>query len=314
MFNLLHNLNTYIKSGKRWRFRDWRAHYPSQALSCRRDQYWSLIGEERTNQPDYLSKQRMFIGNALEDGLINHYIKNLGTLNVHLLGTQVPVGRSNPNWNGYLDALVGVLEDGKLTKYCVEIKTKTGFGADMMFRSMEPQDSHLAQIGLYLKDLQEKGITNEGVLLYYLLSNNNIGNFVSVHCRYDADTDTVEAYYAENNFGNGKQISATQSIKAVEERWLEVEKAVEEKKCPAGDFKYKHAYTPEFLRDISDAQIEKIFSNKAVIGDWQVQYSDYKDKQLELDGVALGNTMEERRAAFAEYKRRHPKGRKTIKD
>lgn len=312
MLNILHKMTTYIKRKKRYRFRDTRGHYPSNALSCLRDQYWAATGVKRTNETDYLGSQRMFIGSALEDGLVKEYLSNLGIINVHLLGTQVPVGSSNPNWNGYLDALVGILEDGKLEKYCLEIKTKTGFGASLMARQMEPQDSHLAQIGLYLKDLHNKDVTNEGILLYYLLADSAIGCMVAIHCRYNPEKDEVEAYFAENTQGKAKQVSFKQSIGAIEARWLKLEQHIKDGTCPPGDFKYKHDYTPEYLRTLSDARIKKIISNSAVVGDWQVIYSPYKDKQFEVDGITPGNTMEERRRALVEYKRRYPKSKLTI--
>jgi len=306
VLNILHKLTTYIKRRNRWRFRDRRAHYPSDALSCRRDQYWAWTGEPRTNPADYLGTQRMFIGTALEDALVKEYFSNIGIINVHLLGTQVPVGSSNPPWNGYLDILVGELEDDALKKYVIEIKTKTGYGANLMARTMEPQDSHLCQIGLYLKDLCLKGVTNEGILFYYLLSDANIGTMVAIHCRYNTEKDQVEAYFAENTLGHAKQLQSTQSIAKIEEKWKQLETAVAQKKCPKADFVYKYALTNELLEGLSDAQFRAALKGEKVLGDWQVKYSPYKDKQLEVDGIEPGYTAAEISTLRRAYRKRHP--------
>lgn len=296
-----------VAEGRRPRFRDRRGHYASSALSCLRDQYWAMTGEKETDPSDFIGTMKMLVGSAIEAGLVKELLSDLHWYGIHLRGTQVYVGGSNPSWDGALDALVWTEKDGH---YVLEIKTKSGFGADLLWEKLDLSPEYMAQLGLYLSDLHAKGITNRGALLYVLLSDKHFGDLIQVHAEYDAETDRCYFSHAIRSDGTERTIGKYSDLKPIRARWLELDRRVATKECPPkGDYQYKYPLTPEFLATVSDAQLRKAASGEAVLGDWQPKYSRYKSKALKVDGTALGYTDEELAILKQEYRRRHPKSK-----
>jgi len=167
----------------------------------------------------------------------------------------------------------------------------------------------MTQLGLYLKDLHEKGVTNHGCFLYVLLSDKNFGELITVNCFYDADTCTIKATDFVASDGRSGPLNVSQDLNAALERWKGLDTNLREGVAPKGEYSYKHELTPELLRDISDPKLKKIVEGSLVFGDWQVLYSRWKNKQLAIDGVIPERTVEEKALARAEYKRRHPRSK-----
>jgi len=244
-----------------------------------------------------LGKFKMLVGSAVEQGMIKEYFSDLHWYGVHMLGTQVPVGGSNPAWDGSLDVLMAEKQaDGSYKKYVVELKTKSGYGADVLLREMEASPEYLAQLGLYLKDLSRKKVTNEGCLFYVLLSDATFGHCVVIYCRYDEASDEVVAYAAETSTGETRELGQRLKLTEIEARYRAVDEAVAKKKVPKGEFKYKYDLTPEYLEKLSDNQLRKFIRGEATGGDWQIKYSRYK-------------TKEEMAKLKAEYRKRHPRSK-----
>jgi len=65
------------------------------------------------------------------------------------------------------------------------------------------------------------------------------------------------------------------------------------KKEPEPEFKYKYPLKEIVWEEISNSRISKARTNKAVIGDWQALYSDYKDLIIQKEGTHLGYNDEE---------------------
>lgn len=310
MKNLLKLIEKHSQQDRRTRYRDRRGHYASSALQDMRDQYWAMTGEPETDPTDFWGKIKMLVGSAVEAELVKQYFSDLHWYGVHLLGTQVPVGGSNPAWDGALDVLLRYkAEDGKYKNYVVEIKTKSGYGATLMLENPEASPEYLAQIGLYLKDLNKKGITNEGCLFYVLLSDASFGRLLAIHCRYDAASDEVIAYQAEHMGGETREIDQRLKIGDIEARWQNLEKHIAEKKVPKSDYQYKYPLTQEMLQTMSDDKIRKAIRGEVVIGDWQPRYSRYLSKALEYDKVKRGYSDSELKLLRDEYLKRHPKSK-----
>jgi hypothetical protein len=289
------------------RYRDRRAHYASSALSDLRDLYWELTGVPVTNPPDFKQSITMSIGNWVEQGLIKDVIGNLHFFGLHLAGTQIPVGGSNPAWNGYLDALVCERIGDKMQQpVVVEIKTAHGYGADLLHRTLEVKEGYLAQLGLYLKDLHEKGITNEGVLLYVLLSDKSFGEVVTVRVRYDVGTNTAIAYEGQRLDGTVQVLDQRLALSPILARFKKLSQYVEEKKEPAADYQYKRDLTPEFLAEQSDNALKQAANGEKILGDWQPRYSRYFNRILEVDKVKREYTPSEIALIRAEIERRKP--------
>jgi hypothetical protein len=308
--NLIEKAKLFIEEYQPMRLRDRRAHYATSALDCLRDQYWAATGEPITNSSDLKGKIKMLIGDAVEKILIANVFAKLHVAGVCLLDTQVPVGSTGPDWDGYIDAMVAAKEDGEWKKYAVEIKTASGFGADMLLRDMEPKEGYLSQLGLYLSDLWKKAGIKEGCLFYVLLSDNSFGELIQIDCKYIPDTNSVTATRFRASNGTDRPLSLTYALDASLERFRAVDKAVASKTQPSGPcYQYKYPITAESLKDISDTKLRKAIEKGIAIGDWQVVYSRYKDKQLATDKISLGYNDAELSALRAEYKRRHPRSK-----
>lgn len=302
-------MKKHASADRRARFRDRRGHYASSAFADMRDQYWGMTGEKETNPTDFWGKMKMMVGSAVEAQLIKEYFSDMHFYGVHLLGTQVPVGASDPAWDGALDVLIAYKgEDGKYKKYVIEIKTKSGYGANLLNDNPEASVEYLAQLGLYLKDLDKKGVTNEGCLLYTLLSDANFGRLVVIRCRYDSKTDEIVAFEAENMDGTLTVLNQRLKIGDIEERWKKLEEYTKSKKLPPVDKIYKYPLTPEFIDSLSDTKMREAISGKKVFGDWQIAYSRYKDKHMELQ-KGPGYTEQEVALLRKAYLVRHPKSK-----
>jgi hypothetical protein len=218
------------------RYRDRRAHYASDALTCVRDQFWSLTGEPPTNKVDFLGLMKMAIGKAIETVLIADWLKQGHHVGLHHIADQVQVGSSTPvKWDGSIDALVYDADDKK--PYAVEIKTKSGFGASMLKLSFDPGLGYLAQIGLYLKDLSEKKVTNKGCFIFVLLANDCFGDMIQIDCKYE--NGQVIAYQGTGSWGETKLLSLAMSDEQMFAHFKQVDAAMKTKQTPSPSYRYK---------------------------------------------------------------------------
>lgn len=311
-------MNTFLQAMKamltetdRINFRDRRGHYPSANLSCLRDQYWAWKGEPETNKTDFTGAMRMLIGDAVEKILIERVLRHLHFVGWHPapVQSQIPVGQSNPNWDGFLDYLMYKKTETGWDKFAVEIKTKSGYGADLFFQKPEPSQEYLIQIGLYLKNLHDAGETNHGVFIYVLLSDNHFGEIVTINCYYDEKTNSVYARDYEKSNGEAGSLEASANLTEALERWKKLDEHIKNNTVPAGEYKYKYELTPEVLREMPDAKLKKLVEGNIIYGDWQPLYSRYKNKQLLIDGIVPERTEAEIALARAEYRRRHPRSK-----
>lgn len=250
------------------------------------------------------------LGNAIEDAIVKNWLSDLHWYGAHLLGTQVPVGGSDPNWDGYLDALISEeQEDGTFKTKVVEIKTAYGYGADLFSKSFEIKEDYMGQLGDYLKDMHNKGVTNEGMFLYLLMSDRSFGTLITIDCYYDPETNHIYATEAKSSDGTKKTLSQSLDLGITEARRKKLEMHLQEKTVPEPEYQYKYPLTTELIDSLSDAKLRDMIRGNRVEGDWRVKYSDYKDKQLEVDGVSPGYTKDEIEILRAAYKRRHPKSK-----
>lgn len=293
---LIQKVKTLLLNYSTPRYRDRRGFHASSAMDCLRDQYWAAKGEPITNPTDVVGKLRMLAGTAVEEELMKQVFQNLHLYGVHLLATQVSVGGSNPNWDGYVDALVATKDEtGSITKYAVEVKTASGYGADMLYNGEPPKDSYLAQIGLYLRDLHSKGVTRYGKLFYVLLSDNHFGSIVVVDVEYLPEQETVRAYRVSYSDKPANEVSITFDIrKQVLSRWERLEYCLATDTVPEPEYGYKKPLTPEFLASVSTTDLKKAYRGEKILGDWQVRYSRYFDKILQLSGESREYTEAER--------------------
>ena len=272
-----------------------------------------MIGEPETNPTDFTGAFRMGCGEAIEKMIRDKWLAQLGPQGLYLLASQVPVGHSNPEWDGYVDFLLGYKEEGKIKHIVCEFKTAWGYGADLLWEKPEEidHDNYFYQLGLYLKDFYDKGKPCEGILLFALISDKNFGKLLQYNCRYNPNTNSVECHQFGRS-GSSYPVKLHFPIDAVFKKWNEISESVKNKACPDGEFKYKYPVTQASVEGLSDYRIKRVINEGVIIGDWQVQYSRYKDKILEIDGEDKVYTPEELQVFIDEYKKRHPKSRVSV--
>lgn len=268
------------------------------------------MGEPASNPTDFLGKMKMMVGSGVENELVKTYLSQLHWYGVHLIGTQVQVGGSDPvRWDGNLDALAAKRSESGDETFVIECKTKSGKGADDLAKNLNPQVSYVAQLGLYLRDLSSKGVTNEGCLLYFLLSSFRHGEILQFNYRYNPENGIVTCYEAVSSTGFHQELSQTFDTSIPLKRWQKLEEHIAKKEIPKGEFLYKYPLTEELVLAQSDDTRRKMITGNKVIGDWEYIYSPYFFTNLNADGLTLGYTPEEKQFITRIHLKIHPKSR-----
>lgn len=288
------------------RLRDRRGHYASGIMMDMRDQYWALTGEPETNPTDLVGHVKMWLGSSIEDGVTKFIKDRLHFFGLHCRGTQVSAGSSDPAFDCYLDALCS---DRKGNQYVVEVKTKSGYGADLLLRDMEPSAEYLAQLGLYLRDTSKKGITSDGIFIYVPFSDGTVGDILFVYCRYNSDNGTIHVYKGDTLSGDSRDLNFTFDVGVAVERAKTLDKHLAEKTVPACEFPYKAKLTPEFLDSCSDTHLKMALKGEKILGHWSKLYSRYLNKSLEVDKETREYTADEIQVIREYYRLRHPKSK-----
>jgi hypothetical protein len=287
---LIETLKNIILTHSEPRYRDRRSFYASELTKDARDLFWRLTGVPETNPSDLVSKIRMGLGSAIE-GYIVQQLKAGSLYGLKFLGTQIPIGGSEPvKVDGYLDGLV---EDEQGNKYVIEVKSKWGWGASFFMRDLDPGESYMAQMGYYLRDLSAKGVTNKGIFIFVPIGDDTFGDLVAIYCEYDSTTDTVRAYSSENTQGETRPLNISLQLGPVLQKLKDTEGYVQRNELPPVDKQYKYPLTPDVLAAASDAAIKKAAANEKVLGDWEISYSSFKAMHMQLQGTAGGYSEDE---------------------
>ena len=312
---LIAAIKKFYEEFKEPRYRDRRAFYASELTANSRDLFWSLTGVRETNRGDITGRMRMDFGKWIEEGITKKVLANLHWFGIHAYTSQIPVGSSDPiAVDGYLDSLLVQRDGDKMGQpYVLEIKTKWGFGADLFLRNIEVPTENLAQMGLYLKDLSEKGVTSKGILLYVLFSDANLMDMVQVDCSYDGATNTVSAE-SYIRLGKGGELAsgpvgATLELGPLFEKLQKIKECVKTGTLPASEHQYKKPLTPEFIDSLSDYKLKAMINGEKIEGDWQIRYSRYFDLHLQHEGSSREYTPDEIALLSEAYQRRHPKSK-----
>lgn len=308
MNTLISAMKNAVINSERISFRSKEAHYASGNLTCLRDQYWGMTGVPETNKTDAVGAMKMLIGNAVEKELISAVFYKMQQVGWNVLSTQTKVGEDSPHWHGLLDIFMSRKVGDELVKFVVEIKTKSGYGADLFYAKPEPSPEYMTQIGLYLRRLSKENI-NYGLFVYVLLSDKHFGTIISVSCAYDKKTDTVCASEYERSDGTSGIINVQLDLKKAVKRWEILDQHIKDKIVPNPEYTYKYELTTEKLQSLSDAMLKKIIDGAAIGGDWQPLYSRYKDLQLSTDKINQERSPEEKALCKAEYRKRHPRSK-----
>jgi hypothetical protein len=201
---------------------------------------------------------------------------------------RVEMERLGVRITGYMDAIVkekvfADIPNGGGTEHeiqvPVEIKTSYGPFAQKELIAGQPKLPYLKQLAQYMDYMN----VNKGYLLQLHFSNNGfipedfyqfvlIRNGNKFKCGY-IEFDLVEDVY-----------------KRYQRIWNDY---IVPNKEPESEFKYKYPLEGINWRQTPVAQIRNARNNNAVIGDWQIKYSDWKDIIIKKEGSELGYSDQE---------------------
>lgn len=164
--------------------------------------------------------------------------------------------------SGYMDAVL-TLRDVPL-----EIKSFYGYNQEKEIKDGTPKLSYLKQLAIYM-DYMDK---DEGRLIY-------------VH-RGTGDMYEFFLMRKKNIFTCGPQ---SFDLDEVYKRYASIHKDyILQDIEPPSDYRYKYDIETLDWGKVKNDDIKKARNNQAVLGDWQVKYSLYKDKIVAKEAEALG--------------------------
>jgi len=177
--------------------------------------------------------------------------------------------------SGYPD--LGIKDNKE--KIIVEVKTYYGQNQHVEIRNGKVKTSYLIQLAIYM---YHKKI-NHGILL---MVNQGTGERFEFDL-YKVDNKNPYHYICPDNT---IEINLEDTFKRWEKIYIE---NILKKKEPKIEYQYKYDIEKIDWNNISSSKIAKARNNHAVIGDWQVLYSDFKDLIIKKQGTVPGYTPEE---------------------
>ncbi len=235
------------------------------------------------------------------------YTDSEGTLIENPDQQRIEMERLGVPITGYIDSLIveSVIENGvrKIEIVPVEIKTSYGPYAKTELDRCEPKLPYLKQTAQYMDWLKEnvniflprlkemfpdekcelKIACNKGYLFQLHFSNNgfipeDFYQFVLIRDGNKFKCGHVEFDLYEDVYKRYERIWNDYIVPNIE---------------PESEFKYKYPLESIDWKGLPKTKIANARNNKAVIGDWQIIYSDWKDMIIEKEGSQLGYSDEE---------------------
>jgi hypothetical protein len=247
------------------------AFFPSDYGKPLFDLYNSFVGTPKTNPLEWYDTIRMGAGNGVEQQLLR-VLKDSGIVkddydqNVH---GKIEFGYKDITVRGRVDAIT---TDG----YPIEIKSINNKNRwDIAaYKDGYPRENYVGQLAIYCHAL--------GVSTGYM--------FVS-------SVDGLERFLFECTGGpfEFKCGNVVVDLRKEYDRWNDFYNKHVLTGVEPDPFEYTYKYPVETInwRKVSKEKISKARNNHAVIGDYQVQYSQWKDLWIQKQGVSAGYTPEE---------------------
>lgn len=245
------------------------------------DLYFSLTNEEPTNPMKWNNFIRLGAGKGAEVELLE-VLKDSEIVNRDY--SQEENGRIEMPYkdiqvNGYVDAITCENKLGLEPNAPIEIKTINNANRFDIAKYEDgcPRDNYIGQLAMYMRHLQK-----------------DIGYL------FVASLDGLHYYWFEcRHLGNGLYKAGNTEIdlnKELDRFNVLYNENVLNKRTPTWDVRYKIPVKDIDWTKVSKTDISKARNGSKVIGDegsWQIQYSNWKDKIIELQGETLGYTNEE---------------------
>lgn len=236
------------------------------------DLYFGFTNEPVTNPPHWYDTLKWGAGKGVEESMLK-VLKDSGFVNEDYNQKEhgrIEIEREGIKINGYID---GKSKNG----FPVEVKSINNANKFDIRRydNGEPRENYVGQLGIYMDAL--------GVDSGYL--------FVS-------SIDGLHRYLFEcHRIGDKKYKCGNTTVDLDKEykRWSKLynDNIVKSRLPDVFEYVYKIPVEKVDWRSLSANVISKARNNRAVVGDWQVQYSPWKDRIIELQGSTLGYTESE---------------------
>lgn len=246
--------------------------YPTDFLKSNFDLYQKFKGTPPTNPPKWNDTLKFGAGNGMEAQLLT-VLKDSGIVKESYNQRddgRVLMEREGMQIRGYMDAVT--IEGEPIEIKSINNKNQYDI---RKYREGQPRLNYVGQLAMYMDFLdKDKGylfVASIDGLNYFIIPCNRIGlrKFRCGNVEVDLDSEYKRfAKLYKNNI-----------LKDIEpDCW---------------EYHYKYPIDELDWHSISKSKISLARNNRAVIGDWQVQYSDYKDLLIERQGVGVGYTDEE---------------------
>jgi len=240
------------------------------------DIYHRWMKTDPTNPMDEEKMMMLKMRKLTEDAVV-HYLRKTGQVIERFTNEERCFFEWGPNHvpiSGYPDT--GLMSGGD--EAIVEVKTYYGGKQHSEIRIGHIKTAYLKQLAIYLYHFKIK----HGILL---MINQGTGERFEYDL-YQKGKDKYHFICPDNEV----EINLLEVFKRWEKIWLE---NILPKKEPEIEFLYKYDIERIKWDEIADSAISKARTNKAVLGDWQVKYSDFKDLIIKKQGTVAGYTPEE---------------------
>jgi len=252
--------------------REKKGFYPTDFLKPNFDLYQRFKDVPPTNPPKWNETLKFGAGNGMEAQLLT-ILKNSDIVKEDYDQKEhgrVLMNRNDIEIRGYIDAI-------NIQGEPIEIKSinnKNQYDI-MKYRKGEPRANYVGQLAIYMDFLnKDKGylfVASIDGLNYFIIPCNRVGlrKFRCGQIEVDIDKE----------YKRWSKLFKNNVLKDIEpDCW---------------EYHYKYPIDEIDWKSVSKASISRARNNKAVIGDWQVQYSEYKDLIIERQGVGVGYSPEE---------------------
>lgn len=236
------------------------------------DLYFGFIGEPKTNPPAWYETLKWGAGKGVEEKLLQ-VLKDSGIVAPNYdqkTDGRVEIREQGISINGYIDAWA-------IKGFPIECKSINNANKFDIKRYEDgyPRENYVGQLALYMYG---RGVDYGGL---FVASIDGLHYFY-FHCKKVGD-------------GLYKCGNVTIDVKKEIARWV---KFYNENVVPGilphvWEYRYKYDLRAIDWKRIPVSTISKVRTGKKVIGDYQVSYSDWKDKIIALQNECLGYTKEE---------------------
>lgn len=242
------------------------------------DLYFAFTEEPVTNPPSWNDTLKWGAGKGVEESMLT-ILKMNGIVKEDYnqkVDGRIEIKYKNIQINGYIDAL-------SVNGTPIEIKSinnKNAFDISK-YENNNPRENYVGQLATYMEAKGEK----RGFL-------------------FVASIDGLNYFWFEClALGEGKYRCGNVTVDLYKEwdKWVELknylEKFLNRENILLNSYLFEHRYKYPVKdldwRKVSKTSISKARNGHAVVGDWQVSWSPYKNRIIELQGDVPGYTVEE---------------------